>query len=154
MWSVITSAKQVYGDDMAAFLCWMGVRLLEVRRVLREDGSMYLHCDHAASHYLKALMDAIFGRRNFRSEIIWRRPAAPCGALRRIATQQCTVSTRIPFCFAQRTNSGPGTSSFNPMMKDTRLASVTKTPMGAHGLTTTLRQKAYRAADMSMSTRA
>ena len=65
VWSVMTSTKEVYGDDMAAFLCWMGVRLLEVRRVLREDGSMYLHCDHTASHYLKALMDAIFGRRNF-----------------------------------------------------------------------------------------
>ena len=76
VWSVITSTKEVYGDDMAAFLCWMGVRLLEVRRVLREDGSMYLHCDHTASHYLKALMDAIFGRRNFRSEIIWRRTTA------------------------------------------------------------------------------
>ena len=76
VWSVITSAKEVYGDDMAAFLCWMGVRLLEMHRVLREDGSMYLHCDHTASHYLKALMDAIFGRRNFRSEIIWRRTTA------------------------------------------------------------------------------
>ena len=76
VWSVITSTKEVYGDDMAAFLCWMGVRLLEMHRVLREDGSMYLHCDHTASHYLKALMDAIFGRRNFRSEIIWRRTTA------------------------------------------------------------------------------
>ena len=72
----MTSAKQVYGDDIAAFLCRMGVRLLEVRRALREDGSMYLHCDHAASHYMKALMDAIFGHRNFRSEIIWRRTTA------------------------------------------------------------------------------
>ena len=72
----MTSAKQAYGDDMAAFLCWMGVRLLDVRRALREDGGMYLLCDHAASHYLKALMDAIFGRRNFRSEIIWRRTPA------------------------------------------------------------------------------
>ena len=76
VWSVITSAKEVYGDDMAAFLCWMGVRLLEMHRVLREDGSMYLHCDHTASHYLKALMDAIFGRRNFRSEITWQRTEA------------------------------------------------------------------------------
>ena len=73
VWSVITSSKEVYGDDMAAFLCWMGVRLLEMHRVLREDGSMYLHCDHTASHYLKTLMDAIFGRRNFQNAIVWQR---------------------------------------------------------------------------------
>ncbi len=73
VWQVITAAKTVYGDDMAAFLCWMGVRLLEMRRVLRVDGSIYLHCDPTASHYLKALMDAIFGRYNFHNEITWQR---------------------------------------------------------------------------------
>ena len=71
VWSVITSAKEVYGDDMAAFLCWMGVRLLEMHRVLREDGSMYLHIDHTAHAYVKALLDAIFGKANFRNEIVW-----------------------------------------------------------------------------------
>jgi hypothetical protein len=49
----------------------MGVRLIEMRRVLREDGSLYLHCDPTASHYLKALLDGIFGRRNFINEIVW-----------------------------------------------------------------------------------
>ena len=71
VWSVITTAKQVYGDDMAAFLCWMGVRLLEMHRVLREDGSMYLHIDHTAHAYVKALMDAVFDKANFRNEIVW-----------------------------------------------------------------------------------
>ena len=56
---------------MGAFLCFMGVRLLEMRRVLRDDGSLYLHCDPTASHYLKLLMDAMFGRQNFRIEVIW-----------------------------------------------------------------------------------
>ena len=42
-----------------------------MRRVLRADGSLYLHCDPTASHYLKALLDAVFGRQNFRNEIIW-----------------------------------------------------------------------------------
>ena len=59
------------GRDMGAFLCFMAVRLLEMSRVLRDDGSIYLHCDPTASHYLKELMDAIFGRRNFRNEIVW-----------------------------------------------------------------------------------
>ena len=72
VWSVITTAKQVWGDDMAAFLCWLGVRLLEMHRVLREDGSLYLHIDHTAHAYVKTLLDAIFGKANFRNEIVWR----------------------------------------------------------------------------------
>ena len=70
-WAVIDWARMTYGDDMGAFLCFMGVRLMEMRRILRDDGSIYLHCDPTASHYLKNLMDAIFGRRNFRNEIVW-----------------------------------------------------------------------------------
>ena len=58
---------------MGAFLCFMGVRLLAMRRVLRQDGSIYLHCDPTASHYLKAVTDAVFGKSNFRNEIAWRR---------------------------------------------------------------------------------
>ena len=69
--NVIQGARESYGDDMGAFLCFMGVRLIAMRRVLRDDGSLYLHCDPTASHYLKQLLDAIFGRKNFRNEIIW-----------------------------------------------------------------------------------
>ena len=68
---VIQGSRQSYGDDMGAFLCFMAVRLLEMWRILRNDGSIYLHCDPTASHYLKELMDSIFGRENFRNEIIW-----------------------------------------------------------------------------------
>ena len=71
VWEVIDAARAAWGDDMAAFLCFMGVRLIEMRRVLRDDGSLYLHCDPTASHYLKALLDAIFGKQNFRNEIVW-----------------------------------------------------------------------------------
>ena len=71
VWEVIDAARAAWGDDMAAFLCFMAVRLIEMRRVLRADGSLYLHCDPTASHYLKALLDAIFGKRNFQNEIIW-----------------------------------------------------------------------------------
>ena len=68
---VIEGSRKSYGDDMGAFLCFMGVRLLEMHRVLKETGSIYLHCDPTASHYLKELMDAIFGRKHFRNEIVW-----------------------------------------------------------------------------------
>lgn len=60
-------------NDMLAYLCMMAPRLLELRRVLRDTGSIYLHCDPTASHYLKLLMDAVFGPENFRNEIIWLR---------------------------------------------------------------------------------
>ena len=60
---------------MGAFLCFMAVRLLEMHRVLKSRGSIYLHCDPTASHYLKAIMDAVFGWKNFKNEIVWRRSA-------------------------------------------------------------------------------
>ncbi|MBF0345540.1 MAG: site-specific DNA-methyltransferase [Nitrospirae bacterium] len=58
-------------NDMMAYLVMMCVRLIELRRVLKDTGSIYLHCDPTASHYLKIVMDAIFGAKNFRNEIIW-----------------------------------------------------------------------------------
>lgn len=67
----IESAKYAHSDGMGAFMCFMAVRLLEMRRILKKDGSIYLHCDPTASHYLKAIMDAVFGYKNFRNEIVW-----------------------------------------------------------------------------------
>ncbi len=58
-------------NDMMAYLVMMAIRLLELKRVLKETGSIYLHCDPSASHYLKLLLDMIFGARNFRNEVIW-----------------------------------------------------------------------------------
>jgi len=69
-------------NDMLAYLSMMAPRLVELRRVLKDTGSIYLHCDPTASHYLKLLMDAVFGLRNFRNEIIWRRDVAGKGAKR------------------------------------------------------------------------
>jgi DNA modification methylase len=62
--------------DMSAYLVMMAPRLVEMRRVLADHGSLYLHCDAAASHYLKVLLDAIFGPANFRNEIVWKRTHA------------------------------------------------------------------------------
>ena len=59
--------------SLAAYLINMSLRLLAMRRVLKKTGSIYLHCDPTASHYLKLVMDAIFGRKNFRNEIVWQR---------------------------------------------------------------------------------
>jgi site-specific DNA-methyltransferase (adenine-specific) len=65
--------RQILGEsDIMAYLCMMAPRLVELRRVLRPAGSIWLHCDPTASHYLKVLMDAIWGAACFRNEVIWR----------------------------------------------------------------------------------
>ena len=63
-------------NDMLAYLSMMAPRLVELQRVLKPTGSLYLHCDPAASHYLKLLLDAIFGAARFRTEIVWKRTSA------------------------------------------------------------------------------
>ena len=66
--------RTVLGEnDMLAYLSMMAPRLVELRRVLKPTGSLYLHCDPTASHYLKMMLDAVFGPTNFRSEIVWLR---------------------------------------------------------------------------------
>ena len=74
---MITAFRQFIGRNaMMAYLVMMAPRLVELRRVLKPTGSIYLHCDPTASHYLKLLMDAVFGTTNFRNEIVWRRANA------------------------------------------------------------------------------
>jgi DNA modification methylase len=75
--NAMVALRQLLGDsDMLAYLAMMAPRLVELRRVLRSTGSIYLHCDPTASHYLKLLMDAVFSPQNFRSEIVWKRSTA------------------------------------------------------------------------------
>lgn len=69
-------------SDMMAYLAMMGPRLVELRRVLNQNGSIYLHCDPTASHYLKILLDAVFKPQMFKSEVIWKRTSAHMGASR------------------------------------------------------------------------
>lgn len=69
----IENARQTHSDSMGAFLCFMAVRLLEMHRLLKPTGSIYLHCDPTASHYLKMIMDAIFESKNFLGEIQWNK---------------------------------------------------------------------------------
>jgi len=63
-------------DSDKSYLAYMAARLLEMRRVLKPSGSIYLHCDPTMAHYLKLVMDAIFGRKAFRSDISWKRGSA------------------------------------------------------------------------------
>ncbi len=59
-----------------SYLIYMAARLLEMKRILKDTGSIYLHCDTTMSHYLKLVMDAVFGKVNFRNEIVWKRTTA------------------------------------------------------------------------------
>ena len=58
------------------YLCYMAIRLIEMRRILKDSGSLYLHCDTTMSHYLKIVLDCVFGSDNFRNEIVWERGTA------------------------------------------------------------------------------
>ena len=72
--TIVAALRSGIGENqMMAYLVEMAVRLVELHRVLKPTGSLYLHCDPTASHYLKVLLDAIFGAENFRNEIIWKR---------------------------------------------------------------------------------
>src|SRR5579872_2808920 len=74
---MIESLRGFIGDNqMMAYLVMMAARLVELHRVLKPTGSLYLHCDPTASHYLKIVLDTIFGVKNFRAEIIWKRSSA------------------------------------------------------------------------------
>ena len=76
LYAAIHAAGLTHGKSMKSYLIMMGLRMLEMRRALKETGSIYLHCDPTASHYLKLLMDAVFGRDNFRNEVVWKRTSA------------------------------------------------------------------------------
>ena len=89
--AVIEAAKLAQGYDTAAYLCWLGVRLLEMHRILRNDGAIYVHLDQTAVAWVKALMDAIFGRDNSRNEIVWRRTHSKNSVATRFGTNHDTI---------------------------------------------------------------
>ena len=76
LYAIIDAAGMSHGKGMKSYLIMMAVRLLEMQRLLKSTGSIYLHCDPTASHYLKTLMDAVFGQGNFRNEIVWKRTSS------------------------------------------------------------------------------
>jgi adenine specific DNA methylase Mod len=79
--SLLMAIRSALGEnDMMAYLAMMAVRLIELHRVLKPTGTLYLHCDPTASHYLKIILDAVFGPTNYRNEIVWRRYKRPKGS--------------------------------------------------------------------------
>ncbi|HXX68134.1 MAG TPA: site-specific DNA-methyltransferase [Polyangiaceae bacterium] len=83
MATTLRALRSMLGEnDLMAYLCMMAPRLVELRRVLKPTGSLYLHCDPTASHYLKVLLDAVLGAACFRNEIIWRYRRWPARARR------------------------------------------------------------------------
>ena len=74
--NLLHTSSLTHGKGMQSYLTMMAVRLMEMRRVLKDTGSIYLHCDHTASRYLKLLMDAVFGAGQFQNHIAWRRTTA------------------------------------------------------------------------------
>ncbi len=94
--AAIAGLHTILGNSgMMAYLSYMAERLSEIRRLLKNTGSIYLHCDPTASHYLKILMDAIFGSRNFRNEIIWHHPKIG------IASEKFTSNTDTIFFYVK-----------------------------------------------------
>ena len=97
----------LYESDMLAYLSMMAPRLKELRRVLKPTGSIYLHCDPTAGHYLKMLMDAVFGPENFRNEICWKRTSGHSDA-RRFGQVHDTI------LFYSRTDAYTWNTSYQP----------------------------------------
>ncbi len=71
LYKLLEATRGIHGNSMMAYLVYMAVRIMEMRRILKETGSLYLHCDPTASHYLKLLTDEIFGKGNFKNEVVW-----------------------------------------------------------------------------------
>lgn len=91
---MLRAMREFLGEnDMMAYLAMMAVRLIELHRVLKPTGSLYLHCDPTASHYLRMLLDAIFGPLGFKNEITWKRIASHNNA----ATRFGDVSDKVFF---------------------------------------------------------
>ena len=86
----IASVGEVHSKPMMAYLTYMVQRIVEMHRVLKETGSLYLHCDTTASHYLKHLLDGIFGKSNFRNEIVWCY-TGPSGAKKNFPTKHDVI---------------------------------------------------------------
>ena len=82
LYRIIDAAGIAHGKGMKSYLIMMGVRLLEMKRILKPTGSIYLHCDPTANHYLKTAMDTVFGGENFQNDITWNRSGGKSDAKR------------------------------------------------------------------------
>ena len=108
LYAAISAAEFTHGKSMKAYLIMMGIRMLEMRRVLKPTGSIYLHCDPTASHYLKLILDAVFGLNKFRNEIIWKK----YGGHKNTAKRKFTTESDTLFSY-----SVSSTYTFNPVYR-------------------------------------
>ena len=113
---LIEATQEIHGDSTAAYLCYIAVRLFEIRRVLKATGSLYLHCDHTAGAYLRQLLDGIFGNgengnRGFRNEITWKRQNSNNSATTRYGNITDTIlfyaKSEKPLGTSRTTNNAP-----------------------------------------------
>ena len=94
---LIHATRFTQGDSTAAYLSFMAERMIEIRRVLKQTGSVYLHCDHEANAYLRQMMDAVFGKSNFRNEIIWKRHTSVHGSFQHAPKQYGHLTDTLLF---------------------------------------------------------
>ena len=113
-WKLWMRALRDTQPRLLAYLSYMVQRLLIMRRILKPTGSLYLHCDSTASHYIKALLDAIFGHDNFRNEIIWRK----YGGFKNTASRKFTTETDTIF-FYSKSNAHKFNKVFRPLSQKT-----------------------------------
>lgn len=105
----LAAMRQLLGDnDVFAYIVMMTARLVELHRVLKPTGSLYLHCDPTASHYLKVLLDALFRPENFRNEIVWQRTIAKSLMTRRLPSNHDVILGEFNRSSRQRHGSGRG----------------------------------------------
>ena len=76
IYKVLEATKETAGKSMMSYLIYMAIRIIEMRRVLKDTGSLYLHCDPTASHYLKLVLDAVFGAAGYNNEVVWKRTSS------------------------------------------------------------------------------
>ena len=113
LYRVIESAGLAHGEGMQSYLIMMAVRLIEMERILKDTGSIYLHCDPTASHYLRMLMDAVFGKDNFRNEIVWCYPPTGRPPKRSFPRKHDSI------LFYAKSESNQFTTQYGPMKEST-----------------------------------
>ncbi len=94
LYALLTTTREIHGASMMSYLIYMSIRVMEMRRLLKPKGSIYLHCDPTANSYLRLLMDAVFGAKAFQNEIVWKRVTSTASSKarsRRYPTDHDTV---------------------------------------------------------------
>ena len=117
---LIETTRLIHDEHIAAYLCYMAVRLIEIHRVLKSTGSLFLHCDHTANGYLRQLLDSVFGKDQMQNEIIWCYAPAGRPPKRGFHRKHDTIF------YYRKTNAGSFNHQYGPMSPET-LATYSET---------------------------